>query len=216
MVNGQTGKVFADTPIDPRRYVISSLLLALPIYLLLNVFLTLRPQTLLNLSSLFLVLGAILFRRNLRDIEDRMADKRMRIRREKAKPRKTLFARISEVLILVPIILMLGIYPLAFAAVFLDVLSPLIVLGYMCVWIISYGKQRSALSTRTLAVSFCAALGILILTVARPVSDLYYYGGVLLCMGAVLFMIFELIRSYNMLASQPLPQFRRTGGDDRA
>ena len=59
-VNGQTGKVVADLPIDPIKYLIGSLILTVPIFLLLNWFLVLTPtaltviMTALGLLTLFL------------------------------------------------------------------------------------------------------------------------------------------------------------------
>ncbi len=42
-VNGQTGKVVADLPIDEKKFIHSSLLMAIPIFLILNLLFTLRP-----------------------------------------------------------------------------------------------------------------------------------------------------------------------------
>lgn len=50
-VNGQTGKVVADMPLDTRKYLLASLLLFLPIFLLLNLFLTLRPMVLMTICA---------------------------------------------------------------------------------------------------------------------------------------------------------------------
>ncbi len=43
--------------------------------------------------------------------------------------------------------------------------------------------------------------------IVRPVSDVYYYTGGLLALGAVLFNMIEIIRNYNRLAMRRLPQF---------
>lgn len=50
-VNGQNGKVAADIPMDIRKYLAGTALLALPIFLLLNLFLTITPGLLLTLSG---------------------------------------------------------------------------------------------------------------------------------------------------------------------
>ncbi|MDO4620564.1 MAG: hypothetical protein Q4B09_08095 [Lachnospiraceae bacterium] len=215
-VNGQTGKVFADTPIDPKRYSAASLLLALPIFLLLNLFLTLRPQTVLNLAALFLLFSAFLFRKNVRELENRLQNMRMKVKREKEEDKKSVLARIGTILITVLAFLVIGLYPLIFAYAFLDYLAPLAVLVYLIIWVRPLRKQQSALGTKAIAVSAGAAICMLLLSIARPAADLFYYGGVVLCMAAVLFMIYTLIQSYNLLSTQPLPQFNRTGGDDRA
>ena len=43
-VNGQTGLVVADIPIDPKRYLLGSLLLAIPIFALLAWSAILQPH----------------------------------------------------------------------------------------------------------------------------------------------------------------------------
>ena len=50
-VNGQTGKVVTDLPVDTRKYLWGSLILALPIFILLNLFFTLMPSTLLIITT---------------------------------------------------------------------------------------------------------------------------------------------------------------------
>lgn len=57
-VNGQTGKVVADIPIDPLRYVIGSLLLAIPLFVLLALFSVLLPKTLVGISVMLSFLAA--------------------------------------------------------------------------------------------------------------------------------------------------------------
>jgi hypothetical protein len=61
--------------------------------------------------------------------------------------------------------------------------------------------------------------GILIgaaMIVVNPVSDLWYYGAVILLILAVTIMEKELIEQYNLTATRKLPQFNKQGGDDRA
>lgn len=50
-VNGQTGKVVTDLPVDTGKYLWGSLILALPIFILLNLFFTLMPSTLLIITT---------------------------------------------------------------------------------------------------------------------------------------------------------------------
>ncbi len=57
-VNGQTGKVTADIPVDIKKYTIGSVLLAIPIFIFLNLFFTIKPALLLRHSTL-LAAGAI-------------------------------------------------------------------------------------------------------------------------------------------------------------
>lgn len=66
------------------------------------------------------------------------------------------------------------------------------------------------------AGSFCALALSAVIFIANPVSDYFYYGGAIASAAAIFVTILEIIRDYNMLATRPLPQFERKGGDDRA
>ncbi len=57
-INGQTGKVSADIPIDYRKYTIGSLLLAIPIFLLLNFMISITAKAAL-IVTLFLTVFAM-------------------------------------------------------------------------------------------------------------------------------------------------------------
>lgn len=52
VVNGQTGRAAADLPVDIRRYLAGSLLLAVPFFFLLNLFFTVTPGKVLGLAVL--------------------------------------------------------------------------------------------------------------------------------------------------------------------
>ena len=56
-VNGQTGKVAADIPVDIRKYTLCSVLLSLPVFVFLNLFFTFRPKTVLS-CAVFLAAAA--------------------------------------------------------------------------------------------------------------------------------------------------------------
>lgn len=70
-VNGQTGKVAADLPIDSKKYIIGSLLLAVPIFILLNLWLVLTPASLLIGISLLSLLTLFIYAWEAREIKNR-------------------------------------------------------------------------------------------------------------------------------------------------
>ncbi len=57
VVNGSTGKMFAEIPADIKKYTISSIILAIPIFILLELFFTLMPKTLLIATA---ILGLVI------------------------------------------------------------------------------------------------------------------------------------------------------------
>ena len=155
-VNGQTGKIVADIPIDPRRYLAGSLLLSVPIFLFLFLFVFLLPATLLGICCI-----------------------------------------------------------LSVAALFVYTYE------YVKIWQkntagTSAGTPREKLHPAGWILPLCSfGMTVFILNV-NPVFDIFYYIGVLFSMGAILATFILIIRAYNILATRRLPQFDRTGGDDRA
>ena len=146
-VNGQTGKVVTDLPIDVRKYVKGSLLLALPIFLLLNLLFTITPSTLLIVVAILAIISIIIYSTEIAAIK-------------KKEPLQT---------------------------------------------------KKSALFSSIFAVVLCALVGIL-----HPASDIFYYGAVIISLLAIFYSFKDIIEYYNILATRRLPQFDRTGGDDRA
>ncbi|MBQ7920731.1 MAG: hypothetical protein IJ324_12420 [Lachnospiraceae bacterium] len=59
-VNGQTGKVVADLPIDEKKFITGSLILAIPIFIILNLLFTFRPIITLGIV-LALSIATLLF-----------------------------------------------------------------------------------------------------------------------------------------------------------
>lgn len=70
-VNGQTGKVVADLPVDIFKYMVGSLLLAVPLFILFNLFLTLIPSMLLSGVSILAAVVTILYEREIKEIAEK-------------------------------------------------------------------------------------------------------------------------------------------------
>ena len=60
VVNGQTGKVAAEIPIDFKKYLIASLVIAVGLFFLLNGFLTLTPNKIIVISIIFNIISLII------------------------------------------------------------------------------------------------------------------------------------------------------------
>ena len=248
-VNGQTGKVAADLPADPKKFVLGSLLISVPIFILLNIYLTLKPTTVFLFAGILALIAAFLYWRELSQIVKReqyqndkgiLAKKRLlrlnaplteneinEWEKKKAQSQKrqkkgmlsSLTKSLSSVIIIVvlsqlfPLILLAGIM-LGSVVIWLLLLIAACVITFL-----SFRKRRLLNKTLDFPFYLGSVAAILIgtlITYLNPVSDLYYYGGAMLSLLAVCFTMLDLIRYYNMLATRKLPQFNRTGGDDRA
>lgn len=60
-VNGQSGKVVADLPVDKKKYILGSFLLALPIFILLCLLFTPTPSTALIVTGIISIITTIIF-----------------------------------------------------------------------------------------------------------------------------------------------------------
>ena len=67
-VNGQTGKVVADLPVDVPKYLGASVVLTIPLFFLLNAFLTLIPSMLLGIVCLVAGIVSCMYFRQIDDI----------------------------------------------------------------------------------------------------------------------------------------------------
>ena len=146
-INGQTGKVVTDLPIDVRKYWTGSLLLAIPIFLLLNLLFTITPFALLVITGILAFISLLIYSNEITAI----------------KKKEPLKEKISV---------------------------PICTIG---------------------AIILCIVIGVL-----QPASDIFYYGAVIVSLSAIFYSFKDIIEYYNILATRRLPQFDRTGGDDRA
>ena len=60
-INGQTGKIFADLPVSIPKYLLGTLVLSIPVFLLLNMFLTLLPTTLVSVVAAIAMIVSIIY-----------------------------------------------------------------------------------------------------------------------------------------------------------
>jgi len=186
-VNGQTGKVAADIPVDLKKYVISSVLLALPIFLLLNLFFTIKPKTVLAFAGVLAVASFFIYMAEIAKIfhRDERHDDRGYLYRESIEEQDQKQTPKTD--------------------------NP-ISLKNLLAFSSSDKNYRMSGAFSALAATAVAAL----IWLFNPISDLWYYAGTILSFLGILFTVMGIIKKYNVLATRRLPQFDRSGGDDRA
>lgn len=220
-VNGQTGKVVADMPVDEKRFFGSSLILAIPLFFILNLFLTLRPAVLLCCSAVLAVIAALIYSAELTAIcrretyeDDRGLQAKNSKRKKRSRQRKSISAG-NVVTALVA-----GILFICSVASFSDIFIWIAAAISMCIICVSGFKKYKKLEKLKDGYGFLFSGGAVaigcILRLWKPVSDLWYYGGTILILLTVIFILWDLIQNYNRLAMRRLPQFDKKGGDDNA
>ncbi|MBD5395576.1 MAG: hypothetical protein HDR71_15245 [Lachnospiraceae bacterium] len=91
-VNGQTGKVAADIPVDIKKYVTGSLILAVPIFILLNLFFTIKATYSLIISAILAAATLILYGLEMNKIsrwENREEDRGYHLRKKRTSSKKS-------------------------------------------------------------------------------------------------------------------------------
>ena len=187
-VNGQTGKVAADLPVDVTKYLIGTGVLAALIFALLNMFLVLTPKVLLGTAVVLMVVEFIINYLQRIDIESRVLgedDKGLQHIRNKIRLNSP--EKIAE---------NKGKLPTKERVEEAEM--------------VGFEKILSVLGIIMVVVE------ILTLFLIEPVSDIPYY--VMVIINAVIFVFnFRYtFKNYNLMATRRLPQFDRKGGDDRA
>ena len=185
-VNGQTGKVVADLPVDLRKYFAGSILLAIPLFVLLNLFLTLTPGNLLLFIICLAAFTLILYYAEMKAIrfrEENADDKGLLIYQQKQRKKENAINPDE------PIDMTKG-------AKEKKALSKKLLNG-------AWGA--------IISIVLCV-----LVKVGNPVEDFYYYIGATVSLVGVFLTLTYLIRYYNILTTRKLPQFEHKGGDDRA
>ena len=245
VVNGQTGKAAADLPVDRKKYVIGSLLLAIPLFLLLNLRLTITPGIALFLAALLALVCAVVScsqTSRIRERELRENDKGYLHAEQKRGgsdadwvnyaqigQRKNfgLSGREIKILqILIGTVLFVFFMPMAMGIVaFRTESKPMVLIVFLCCMglmrIVTLDRWQKPLPKGLCKELFpvlikpvAAILFALAVMIWNPVSDLYYYGGAVVSMAAVIWTLLDIIKRYNALTMRKLPQFNRRGGDE--
>ena len=228
-VNGETGAIYSEVPIDPIRYILISLITAIPLFLLLNMnFTFLGPQMvagtlLLSVLMVFLYMVQIenIIRRTFR------ADDRGFLSVHK-KEEEFVKQKISSNILISGVKWLLdfmkfdkseGIYGFlgAFAVVVFALSISVNVLAVVFIFVVPvYVLYRIVKCSKLLedkTVYFDVA-GAMIATVVcaltliiDPASDYFYYGAAIVCILATTVTAALTIRRYNQLITRPIPRW---------
>ncbi len=207
VVNGQTGTVAADLSVDIKKYLLGSLVLALPVFFLFNLFFTIKPATLLLISILLSVISIFISNRQLSRI----------MLKESGEDDKGLMTA-------------LGLETDKAEDTFMDKTEPVVQKKsrrkkspLMCLPLIQFArpvseKRNGAADLKNkLPVLIKPVISIIIsilILIVNPVLDLYYYGGAILSMFMICISFIDIIKSHNVLTTRRLPQLNKRGGDE--
>ena len=231
--NGVTGEMAADVPLDVPRFALVTLLLAIPLFFLFNLFLTLRPEMVLVIAILLGVLAQLVVngrRKNLRDRETAKEtaaseedDLSLRLRQRKRLERSAKGSGMAAIQGLGGVS---GAFIAIAAMYFLSRVDNINIFKLLAVGltvilgclVIPAGKSKTRAPFGCFAALLAAMAGCVIL-VLNPFhsADLPLYVVSFLCMAAVIWVSLDLLFLHNRECSNPLPQFEtHQGGEDHA
>lgn len=224
-INGQTGKLVTDIPIDNKKYILFSLLLAIPIYIILDLFFVFKPNYLLKIISIISFIVSVIFileitaiRKKELNIDDRGLNWKNNNPISYHKKRKINIKNQYGNTIIIIMVLLFIVGPIA--GIIFKALSGILVflatLACSITGLIKFSKVRSIKGRFGFVSAIIATFVSCIVDLGSPVMDEYYYIGAVVSILAVLCTVTSIIKNYNVLSSSKLPQFNRQGGDDRA
>ncbi|MBO7703887.1 MAG: hypothetical protein J6S26_05515 [Solobacterium sp.] len=240
VVNGETGRICGDLPVDFRRFFLITSLCAVIIFLIMTALVSMTAPTALLISACAALAASYFYRREIRKIHDHenhvfdrgyfvdgrdtelsaeQAEK-IRMKREQEENRAALLLAFGILGIL---------FGLIFIIAFVEVLAEempadraLILCSILMIPaflnLIRTLPFRIHLKDHSLIpealLCFAAVAAAWFILYIQPVDDYIYYLGSLFSLSCVLITCIGLIRKYNLLATRSLPvYFERNGGD---
>ncbi len=235
-INGQTGKIVTDLPISKGKYFLCSLLISLPIFLLFTLLFTFTAATTMGVAALLGIISVIIYSNEVKAIAKKDAfadDKGMLYARgrkgtsntqkqgknySRSKTRKNIFVIIIMVFAFFTVGLpLIGAatqnLPIATIASF----AALVVSSIFLANASSNCKKHKQPFNPAIHILNIIAFSIsLLIGIANPVSDIIYYTAIGIMLIVVVSTNISIINKRNICATRKLPQFNKTGGDNRA
>lgn len=236
VVNGQTGKVAAEIPIDFKKYLIVSLILAVGLFFLFNGFLTLTPTKIIIISIIFNAISLVISSLQMNKViaRDKMIDDKGNASKNGSQNTSNNASKNIEKKISAKNPPSIGIAVAAFCIMFgiFAGLAPIgktgMIIGIISIFVVStiYAlannrKQKTykAKISEKAPKIFKPLIGLIIavaIFIWNPVSDVYYYGGAIVSILMTIWSFSDLIKEINLLTTRKLPQLGRRGGDENA
>ncbi len=188
VVNGQTGKVAIEIPIDFKKYFLLSVIIAMVIFVLLNMSTTLKPTTVLVFSLVASIISFFFSKAQLRRIKEKVEHSTDIGYTSVHRNAPLKGDKPSE----------MGMNA-ALKAAAQDKKQK--------------QKEDKKLSRKFLFKEILAILISAIVLCMHMVEDTYYYVAAITALVLVVLSFSDLVKEHNLMVSNKLPQFEKRGGD---
>ncbi len=202
VVNGQTGQVAADLPIDFKKYIIGTLILAIIVFALLSFASVILPIAVVIFAFIASIISIIISNSQLNKIfdkENNLSDKGFQYKKntdeEKNESKETSESDSKEI------------NANANETIVVEKKNKVkkekkIKMPF---------KDKFKYIYKQLIAMFIA----IVIIILKPVNDAYYYGAAIISLGIIIIAFKDLIKEHNLLTSNKLPQLEKRGGDEK-
>lgn len=231
IVNGSNGDIYCELPVDTKKYLMISLLTAVPIFLILEMFFTFSASKMLTITMLMSLFTVILYNvqlekivRRLKHVDDKGYISRHEDAKEEAEKVTTnIFSGLGSGL--VDMVGSLGVIGCVVFIVICVALAEYLFFALIIIAIIipiytvyRIGKNSKLLNDKKVWFdvfgSFAALIISMLMKIIDPAGDIFYYVTAIVCICLVALTQILIMRRYNDLVTRPLPHFfdRKAGG----
>ena len=238
VVNGQTGKIVSDLPVDNKKFLIVAAILAVIIYGVLAFMPAMTPTNTLTVSMVISIISVLMLNITIGKVQKR--DKRLddkgylskynaaEFRKKQVKKHTEGGKTAKNMIALIPVIIVFG-AQLGFGIIAsliaafgmkLVMLGAVIAMFGLTIFgfsrLSSQNEGKKGALTAGFIFMMVVSVYALILSMVRPPSDMWYYSGTFALMAGTVFCQLLVLGEYNLLTTRPLPQLNRKGGNDSA
>ena len=219
-MNGDTGKMYAEFPASPKRFLLFSAITAIPLFFLIYALYTLTPPYVLFLALMASLCASGMFRKEVIEIFRKQFHVTTGDDPYKEPTKSSIFWKIclGGLLLLMPKIELWWNTNFTLEFRYLYLATAVIAL---VIFVYRFFNMRNTyggivdvhMDATNLWYAITALLAGIIYLI-NPASDIVYYSLAFALVAVVCLSVTELIRSYNVLASVRPKQFNRSGGED--
>lgn len=227
-INGQTGKTYTEFPASPYKYLLFSIICAIPLYFLFSAVLVPSPSFLVFLALAGSFTIARMYKREVQELYRKQFH--MQLPPEKKRKWKSILGTIGAsalALFFVIIILSVGVHDNLFAGLqnlFASIpmqyvyfaLAAALGVQYVIRLVKMHNEYQALKEIRlnlTNGMFVATALVSAVVFLINPASDMVFYMISYVILATVGLSVISLIHGYNLISSNRPKQFERSGGD---
>lgn len=231
VVNGQTGSIFTETPVDLVKFFLFSVILSVPIFLGLEFFATFRPTTMLGIVSVMTAVVLIMYTviaGGEWDRDHRVSGSNLKMKTEiknatdaentkkekKTKKKSALLSKLLKIILwilYIPGMILIGLLGTGMFALLtvggFRIVALIVALIVISIKYKKFDKPARAMLIRDTLWGIIAILITVVFVFYDPVFDWYYYAAAIIAMIGMLISIGLVVKRYNRRVTHPLPHF---------